>query len=223
MVVVSALNMVIRRGLILCLGGIFILIIVHIAIVVLALIVVVYGELAIKVVDVAEVSRSSQRSRPSRGTRGTDTRLELMYRSVLLPEAAREVDANIPPNPWLLAGPRAASLVVVLNLAERPSLPHGVSRVDTAGSSNGLVEKMGVASEPRLQCPSISCCDAAHQRTRRKAGRVINAAQKSCNAPPVSYTALKTKHMCRCQVATGLHLHGRPTLVGEESQVWTPP
>jgi hypothetical protein len=34
----------------------------------------------------------------------------------------------------------------------------------------------------------------------RKVGRAINAAQKSCNAPLVSYAALKTNHMCPCQV-----------------------
>jgi hypothetical protein len=97
----------------------------------------------IEVVDVGEVCRLSRCSRPSRGTGGTSTRLELRYRPVFLPEAAREVDANVPPNPRLLAGPQAASFVVVLSLAERPSLPHGVGRVDTAGSSNGVVKKNG--------------------------------------------------------------------------------
>jgi hypothetical protein len=43
---------------------------------------------------------------------------------------------------WLLS---AASLVVVVRLAERPRLPHDISRVDTAGSRNSVVEKMGVA------------------------------------------------------------------------------
>jgi hypothetical protein len=57
--------------------------------------------------------------------------------------------------------------------------------------------KMAAASEP-LKRSDISRCDAAHQRTRRKARRAINVAQKSCNAPLGSYAALKTKHISRC-------------------------
>jgi hypothetical protein len=56
-----------------------------------------------------------------------------------------ELDADVPPYPRL-PGPRAACLVIVLRLAKRPRLPMvSFGRVDTSGSSNGVVEKMGAA------------------------------------------------------------------------------
>jgi hypothetical protein len=65
--------------------------------------------------------------------------------------------------------------VVVLGFAERPRfLLHDVGRVDTADSSNGVVEKLGTASEPLKGSdaisPSMAChYDAAHQRTLAEA------------------------------------------------------
>ncbi|KAK1686179.1 hypothetical protein QYE76_047027 [Lolium multiflorum] len=84
------------------------------------------------------------------------------HRPVFLRKTARELDVDVPPDPWLLTGPSAASLVVVLGLAERPAyLPHGIGRVDRVGSGNGVVGEMGADNVPLRGSdaisPSMSC------------------------------------------------------------------
>jgi hypothetical protein len=91
------------------------------------------------------------------------------------PRGGGELDADVLLDPRLLAGPRAASLVVVLGLAERPTFhPRGVGRVDRVDSDNGVVGKKGADSEPLRGSDvislSMSChCNAAHQRTLTEA------------------------------------------------------
>lgn len=84
-VIVSALDMAVRRGLVLGLGGVIILdalILVHIFVIVLALVVVVavHGELVVEVVDVADVSLSATRVKLPRPERDPVVGVERLRR-----------------------------------------------------------------------------------------------------------------------------------------------
>jgi hypothetical protein len=161
---------------------------------------------------------SPRRSRPSRGMGGTGTCLDLRYQPppsyrqaciwpwhwpVFLAESTRKLDAEVPPYLRLFAGPRAASLVVVLCLADRPRLARGMVRVDTAGSGNGTVEKIGAAewNLKRLgrhfafNVFPLRCHPPAHPRGRQgtpltRRGKLQRAARKLSRAEHEAYVTL---------------------------------
>jgi hypothetical protein len=74
--------------------------------------------------------------------------------------------------------------VVVLRLAERPRLPHGVSLVDTAGSDNGAVEKIGATKQNLKQLGRHYAFNAV-QRAARKLSRVEEEVSVALPGGPV--------------------------------------